>query len=165
MTVFQIDARATAGDRTESDLNFARLRQVRLISPLGRDLPREDNAVRRFPRQHPPSVALGAVLLLGVATASDFPFYDRPLHRRLPNVVRPGPPGIELRGEYTERSLHTRAHGDRLADRTINRLFGRHCHCSSFASCSTFFLNAASARAQNTSKYFRSESIASGFTA
>src|SRR5262249_14246494 len=65
--VLEVDARASARLRREPDVDFTRLRELRLVPPLVRDLPCEHQAARRVPHEHAAPVAVGAVLLLRVA--------------------------------------------------------------------------------------------------
>src|SRR5262245_4725549 len=69
MTMFEIHASAALGSRCESNLYFARLRQIRLVSPFRRNLPREDDTARWVPHQDASPVGLRAVFLFGVTAA------------------------------------------------------------------------------------------------
>ena len=80
------------GSRREADLDLARLRQIGLIPPLLRDLPRDHESVRRIPLEDLAPVAFGAVLLPRVAAAADLAFDDAARHRRLADVVTARPP-------------------------------------------------------------------------
>src|SRR5215472_2419186 len=87
-TVFEVHPRPTVGGGRESNLDLARLCEVRLVAPLVGNLPRKHNPMRRLPDEHLPPVAVGAVVLLRVAAAASFAFYDALLHRRLADMVR-----------------------------------------------------------------------------
>src|SRR5258706_4699678 len=127
VTMFEIHARPSAWFRGEADVDFARLREVRLIAPLVRDLPREHEPMRRLPDEHRPPITLGAVLLLGVAAAAGFSFDDRLRHRRLADVVSARPPRVVPVREYFERVLDARVHDDRF----LHCCFGDTRHLSS----------------------------------
>src|SRR5262249_37645357 len=113
VAVLQIDTGRAVADRREAHLDLARLREIGLILPVGRDLPREYESARRFPHDDRSPRTIGAVLLLAVAPAADAPFDDGSLHRRASDVMASRPPCIESFGEHAERPL--RAGPDRHA--------------------------------------------------
>src|SRR5690349_24601397 len=102
MPVLEIDARPAARLRREAHLHLARPREVGLELPFAVDLPRDDDPVRRLPDEHRSPLAVGAVFLLGVAAPARAALDDRPLHRRLPDVMAARPPAVVFRREDVE---------------------------------------------------------------
>ena len=58
VAMLQFDPGGTVGLRREGDFDFARFGEVGLVAPLMRDLPRDDEAVRRIPFQDLAPVAV-----------------------------------------------------------------------------------------------------------
>src|SRR3979411_811249 len=74
VAMFEIDASGAVCFRREPHFHFARLCEVRLVSPTRADLPRDDKPLRRLPDQYLAPVAVGAVDLFAVTAPPDFPF-------------------------------------------------------------------------------------------
>src|SRR5262245_53020120 len=108
--MLEVDACVSVADIGEADFHFTRFGEVRFITPLVRDLPSHDESIRRFPNQNASPVALAAVFLLAITTATDSSFQNRLLQGRLADVMRPRPPCIESRRIHVERPLHTGLH-------------------------------------------------------
>src|SRR5262249_19053430 len=113
--MLEIDARRGALWR-EPHLDLAGLRDVRLVLPVPRNLPRHHEPMWRLPHEHRPPLAVGPIHLLGVAAAAGASLEDDALHRRFPDVVRAGPPAVAVSGKDLERPFRAGIHGDALAD-------------------------------------------------
>src|SRR5262245_14469524 len=116
MAMLEIDARASAWLPREPDLDLAGLHQIRLVAPFRRDLPGDDEPLRRVPDEHTAPVTLGAVGLCRVTPAAFALLDNRLLHRRFADVVRPRPPRVVAGREDLEGLLDARVHGDGLSN-------------------------------------------------
>src|SRR5262245_2257172 len=165
--MLEIHPSGLVADRREANLDFARLREVRLITPLMRDLPSKNDAPWRIPREHGTPRTFGSVGLLCVAASTRPALDDRLLHRGRSDVMTPRPPTVEFGREDAERAIEACPHGDALANGRVggSRCFGhRHFSSSSDAIDSMRARNDTSACPQNSSKNARSESKPSGLS-
>jgi hypothetical protein len=152
MPMLQIDARPTARLGCKANFHFARLRHIGIELPVGVQLPREDESMRRLPDHHASPIALGAVGGPLITAPADETLHQRFLHRQLTDVVGARPPAVESGGEHVEGALD--AHIDRNGLEHGRRgCVGHGRHSPSSERCaSAAFLNAASAWVQNFSK-------------
>jgi hypothetical protein len=119
--VLQIHARRAVGLGIETDLDLARSGKVRLVPPLGGDLPGDHETPRRFPDEDLAPVALRAVGLLAVTAPACGTLENDPLHRCFSDVVGARPPVVDVLRPHAERVLDVCPYGDPLADRSDGR--------------------------------------------
>src|SRR5262249_21649830 len=186
VAMLELDPRAIGRFRDELHLDFACFRGIGFNLPAWVDIPANHDALRRLVRQHASPMAFAAVNPAVVDMAADARLEHALGDFHGEQVVFSGKPMSDLLGETDERLLDGNL-DDNL--RTYRRLMGLSGHVISFrglcsikragglvrCGCQCFFffgdvastslLNAASARAQNRSKYARSDSIAAGLTA
>src|SRR5438132_2883794 len=144
--VLQFDSRLRRTLRYESHLHFAGVRRVRVVLPLLVELPREQQALRRFVREHAPRIALRAILVELVPPAADLWLEYEVRHGGWADVIVLWPPRPEPGGEYFKGALLRRGNSNRPAYRGLDVLTHS---ASSFdasdSSCSTAIANAARA--------------------
>src|ERR1043166_9557471 len=138
--MLEIDASTAAVLWRELNFDFAGFGDVRLVSPFGRDLPRDHEPARRLPDQHGPPWTFGAIGFTSVAAAAETRLNDRFLERALADVMTSRPPCVESFGEHLERSLRAGVDGDRFANGDVGRVGYGH-HPSSSRCASAAFLN------------------------
>jgi hypothetical protein len=90
VAVLEFHAGRSSGFRRERNLDFGDELGIEL--PVGRELPREDDARRRIPLEHLPGVTLGSVDTHCVPSPADRWLDDALRHRRRADVVLSGPP-------------------------------------------------------------------------
>src|SRR6266498_1202139 len=161
MAMLQLDTRAIFALGDEAHLHF-RL-QIRVVLPIGVDLPRKQEPGVRFPREHPTPVT-SAPVVTALVPAAAHAGLDHGVHRlRLADLVGgEWPPGAHLLGEHAPRHLPGRLHTHDLAE-AVRLVTYRLLVHDDFLSCflvsrSAASLNAASALPQNTSSHLRSAS-------
>src|SRR5215470_7251668 len=113
MAMLQFDTRAVFALGDETHLHF-RL-EIRVVLPVGTDLPGEHEPGGRFPREHAAPVA-GAPVFTTLIPAATYVWLDHRVHRRgLPDLVRgQRPPGAYLLGEHPPSYRWGRLHAHDL---------------------------------------------------
>src|SRR5262249_52554321 len=119
-----------------------------VVAELGVELPRQDQASGRVPGQHLAPVTLAAVFAELVPAPVHPRLDDAVLERGLSDVVLPRPPPPHVFPEDAIRPLGRSFHDELLSN-------GDH----ESVSFSVAALNAANARSQNRSRYFRMASM------
>src|SRR6185503_13616511 len=160
--VLELDPRAVLAFGNEAKLDLGA--EVRIVLPVGGDVPAQYQPRVRLPRQHAPPIACASVFAALVPPPPDARL-DHRVHRlRLSDlVVREWPPRAHLLGEYPPRDCgrcldaHDLPHAVGIST-CGHRLLRHHRVLSLAASRSAAVLKAASVSSQKPSSHLRTSS-------